>query len=120
MNVAPFVALLLIGPWLAVLGWLYWLYVRRRVPNGVPAGFDVGILLVAAAATIACTLAGYQAALGHGGPIWKHVAAALGAYAGFNAVLLLGLLRHWANRNSREMPGAARTSERPHKDVRAG
>lgn len=117
---APFVALLLIGPWLAVLGWLYWLYVRRRAPNGIPADFDACILLVAAAATIACTLAGYQLALGHGGPIWKHVAAALGAYAGFNLVLLIGLLRHWANRGSREMPVASRAGERPHEDVRAG
>jgi Mn2+/Fe2+ NRAMP family transporter len=55
----------------------------------------VGILLVAAIATIACTLAGYQAALGHGGPIWKQVAAALGAYAGFTVVILSGLSRHW-------------------------
>ena len=90
-----FIALLLIGPWLAVLGWLYWLYVRRRAANGVPAGFDVGVLLVAAIATIACTSIGYQAALGHGGPIWKQIAAPLAAYAGFNVVLLVGLLSHW-------------------------
>jgi hypothetical protein len=114
LNVAPFVALLLIGPWLAVLGWLYWLYVRRRVPNGIPAGFDAGVLVIAAAATIACTLAGYQAALGHGGPIWKQVAAALGAYAGFNAVLLFGLARHWASKDPR-------AGDRPHKQgARAG
>jgi hypothetical protein len=95
---AQFIALLLIGPWLAVLGWLYWLYVRRRAANGVSAGFDVGVLVVAALATIASTSFGYQAALGHGGPIWKQVAAALGAYAGFNVVVLFGLLRHWLAR----------------------
>ena len=98
---ARFIALLLIGPWLAVLGWLYWLYVRRRAANGVSAGFDVGVLLVAAVATIACTAIGYQAALGHGGPIWKQVAAPLAAYAGFNAVLLFGLLWHWRLRRRR-------------------
>ena len=37
---ARFVALLLIGPWLVVLGGLYWLYVRKRAANGIPAGFD--------------------------------------------------------------------------------
>ena len=92
---ARFVALLLIGPWLIVLGWLYWLYVRRRAGDGIPARFDAGVLAVAAVMTIACTAIGYEAALGHGGAIWKQVAAALAAYAGFNAVLLFGLLRHW-------------------------
>jgi hypothetical protein len=95
---ARFVALLLIGPWLLVLGWLYWLYVRRRAANGVSVRFDVGVLAIAALATIASTAFGYQAALGHGGPIWKQVAAALGAYAGFNVVVLFGLLRHWLAR----------------------
>lgn len=93
-----FIALLLIGPWLVVLGWLYWLYARRRAAHGVPAGFDVGVLIAAALATIAGATIGYEAALGHAGPIWKHVTAALGAYAGFNAAVLFGLLRHWQAR----------------------
>lgn len=95
---ARFIALLLIGPWLVVLGWLYWLYVRRRVVDGVPARFDTGVLVAAALATIAGTVIGYEAALGHAGPIWKQLTAALGAYAGFNAAVLFGLLRHWQAR----------------------
>lgn len=102
-----FIALLLIGPWLAVLGWLYWLYVRRRAANGIPAGFDVGVLLVAAIATIASTSIGYQAALGHGGPIWKQIAAPLAAYAGFNLVILFGLLRHWFARRRQRAKSVA-------------
>lgn len=98
---ARFIALLLIGPWLIVLSWLYWLYARKRAANGIPARFDIGVLIVSAVATVACTAIGYQAALGHGGPIWKHVAAALGAYAGFNLVILFGLLRHWQARRAR-------------------
>ena len=117
---ARFLALLLIGPWLMVLGWLYWLYARRRAASGVPATFDIGVLIASALATVACTAIGYEAAFGHGGPIWRQAAAALGAYAGFNLVILFGLLWHWANRGSREMPGASRAGERPHKDVRAG
>ncbi|HJP99666.1 MAG TPA: hypothetical protein VJ862_13985 [Rhodanobacteraceae bacterium] len=105
---AQFIALLLIGPWLAVLGWLYWLYVRRRAANGVSAGFDVGVLVIAALATIAATAFGYHVALGHGGPIWKQVAAALAAYAGFNVVVLCGLLRHWLARG-RMAPAGVRT-----------
>jgi hypothetical protein len=105
---AQFVALLLIGPWLIVLGWLYWLYVRRRAAHGVAARFDVGVLVVAALATIVCTSVGYQVALGHGGPIWKQVAAALGAYAGFNLVLALGLLYHaWQRRRMTSVPRAS-------------
>ena len=110
---ARFIALLLIGPWLVVLGWLYWLYARRRAARGVSARFDAGVLLASAVATVACTAIGYEAALGHGGAIWKQVAAALGAYAGFTLVILFGLIWHWANRGSR-------TGERPHEDVRAG
>src|SRR5690348_9743716 len=91
---ARFIALLLIGPWLVVLGWLYWLYVRRRAANGIPASFDAGVLVAAVLATIGCTAIGYEAAIGHGGAIWTQVAAALGAYAGFNLVLALGLLYH--------------------------
>jgi hypothetical protein len=98
---ARFIALLLIGPWLIVLGWLYWLYVRKSAANGIPARFDAGVLIVSAIATIACTAIGYEAALGHGGPIWKQAAAALGAYAGFNLVILFGLLRHWQARRAR-------------------
>lgn len=89
-----FIALLLIGPWLVVLGWLYWLYVRRRAANGIPASFDVGVLVASALATIGGAAIGYQAAIGHGGAIWTQVAAALGAYAGFNLVLAFGLLCH--------------------------
>lgn len=96
-----FIALLLIGPWLIVLGSLYWLYVRRRAANGISARFDVGVLIVSAIATVACTAIGYEAALGHGGAIWKQVAAALAAYAGFNLVILFGLLRHWLARRAR-------------------
>jgi hypothetical protein len=89
---ARFIALLLIGPWLVVLGWLYWLYARRRAAQGVSARFDIGVLVIAALVTIAGSALGYQAALGHGGAIWKQVAAALAAYAGFTIVVLFGLL----------------------------
>lgn len=104
---ARFIALLLIGPWLLVLGWLYWLYVRRAA-RGISARFDVAVLVAAAVATIGATAFGYQLALGHGGPIWKQVAAALGAYAGFTVVVLFGLLWHWLARG--RMTSAPRQS----------
>lgn len=107
---ARFLALLLIGPWLVVLGWLYWLYVRRRATHGVPARFDVGVLIAAALATIAGTAIGYEAAFGHADSIWQQVAAALGAYAGFNAAVLFGLVRHWQARRRAGVAAPQRSS----------
>ena len=104
---ARFIALLLIGPWLVVLAGLYWLYVRKRAANGIPAGFDVGVLMASAVATVACTAIGYEAAFGHGGAIWKQVAAALGAYVGFNLVILFGLSWHWLARRRRDASSQA-------------
>lgn len=95
---ARFIALLLIGPWLAVLAWLYWLYVRKSHATRQQARVDAIIVVAAFAMTIVGTLVGWEAAFGHAGRIWKQVAAALGAYAGFNLVLGIGLLRHWHHR----------------------
>jgi Mn2+/Fe2+ NRAMP family transporter len=89
-----FIAMLLIGPWLAVLSWLYWQYARRHTAQRISARFDAVILAVAWLAAVACALAAYQLALGHAGPIWKQVAAAWGAYPGFAVVLFFGLARH--------------------------
>lgn len=110
-----FVALLLIGPWLIVLGFLYWLYVRRRAANGVPASFDVAVLIVAALSTIVFTALAFEAgavAAARSGvdPVWKQMAAAWAAYPAYFCVLFLGLLRHWiAGRRQRRL---ARTAGR--------
>ncbi|MGH8233497.1 MAG: hypothetical protein ACREPU_04785 [Rhodanobacteraceae bacterium] len=94
-----FIALLLLAPCLAVLGWLYWLYVRRRAANGVSAGFDAGVLVAAALTSIACCGIFYDLDYGRVGPIWKQVAAVLATWAGFNVVLLYGLaLHYWLGR----------------------
>lgn len=106
---ARFIALLLIGPWLAVLAWLYWLYVRRSHATPRQARADKLIVVAAFVMAIVGTLVGWEAAFGHAGPIWKQVAAALGAYAGFNLVLGLGLLRHWHHR-TRDTAVLQRTS----------
>lgn len=95
-----FVALLLIGPCLAVLAWLYWLYVHRS--HTTPAGTraDAILIVAACAAAVAGALFAWDAAIGHGNSIWKYLAGPVGAYAGFNVVLGLGLLRHaWRRRH---------------------
>ena len=101
---ARFLALFLLTPCLIVLGWLYWMYVRRRATNDVPARFDAMILVVAAVCAIVGASVAYEAAIGHGDRIWKQLIAPVGAYAGFNIVLFAGLLRHWLVR--RRTPAA--------------
>lgn len=95
-----FIGLLLIGPWLIVLGFLYWLYARRRAANGVPAYFDAAVLVLAALSTIIFSAlafeAGANAALrANTDPVWKQIAAAWAAYPAYFIVLFFGLLRHW-------------------------
>lgn len=95
-----FIALLLIGPWLVVLGFLYWLYARRRVANGVSAAFDVVILILAAISTIVFTALAFEtgahaAARAHVDLVWKQMAAAWAAYPAFFMVLFAGLAWHW-------------------------
>ena len=104
-----FLAILLLAPWLAVLGWLYWLYVRRTHGAHTGAGADVLVLVCSVIAAIACTEIAYAMETGIAGPIWKQVAAALACYAGFSAVLLIGLLRHVWLRRRRAAGAAART-----------
>lgn len=94
-----FLAILLLAPWLAVLGWLYWLYVRRVHGAYTHARTDALLLMLAVIAAIVCAEVAYALETGIAGAIWKQVAAALACYAGFSAVLLTGLLRHaWLRR----------------------
>lgn len=94
-----FLAVLLLAPWLAVLGWLYWLYVRRVHGAHTRARIDAALLIAAFIAAIVCADVTYVLETGIAGAIWKQVAAALACYAGFSTVLLIGLLRHaWLRR----------------------
>lgn len=94
---ARFIALLLIGPWLAVLSWLYWLYTRRRrAVDGVSARFDAGIIVAGWLSAVLCTALAFHAAYGRiGGALWQQIAAAWAAYPGYFVVLFFGLFWHW-------------------------
>ena len=90
------VPLLLNAPPLAVLGWLYW----RFAGNPSARRVDVAALVLACAGAIACSMLAFHLASGHAGAIWKHVAAAVAAYGGFNVVLLADLARRqWSRRH---------------------
>lgn len=87
-----FLAILLLAPWLAVLGGLYWAFPRALPRTLARRAFDLAALLLAALAALLLADAGYSADHGDAGAIWKQVIAALAAYGGFAAVLLAALL----------------------------
>ena len=105
-----FLAVLLLAPWLAVLGWLYWLYARRVHGPHTRARTDAVFLVAAFIAAIACADITYVLETGTAGAIWKQVAAALACYAGFSTVLSVGLLRHaWLRRRHGARAGGKRS-----------
>jgi hypothetical protein len=96
----PFLAVLLLAPWLLVLAFCYWYFPRRLPRTAARRVFDgVAVLAAVAVATVvalhasAATVPAATDALGHrSGDIWPQVLSALCAYAGFVIVLALAML----------------------------
>ena len=82
---------LLIAPWLTVLGWAYWARTRRYAVAG-SRGPDAVALVLAAIVAVAFSLIAFADAALIYGPMWKFICAALAAYGGFVGVLLVALL----------------------------
>ena len=91
-----YLSILLLGPWLLVLCWIYWAYPRDMPRSAQRRSFDVLVLLLTAVATTLAALAGFDTVtvpevgeLGRpSGGIWQQVLPDLYAYAAFSAVLL--------------------------------
>ncbi len=92
-------SLILFLPWFCIIGGLYCVY-PRKPRNAARWIADLGVLALAAAASIAAMRWSFHAASGIGGPLWKHVLATLMTYGLFLAVIALALpLRaHWLGR----------------------
>ncbi|MDE2306897.1 MAG: hypothetical protein KGJ97_01255 [Xanthomonadaceae bacterium] len=100
----PYLALLLFAPWLLILGWAYASYPKSLPRVAARRLFDALALLLAASASVAGALYGFQRAAppaavppGHAsGAIWQQVLPALAAYGAYAALLVLALLlRRW-------------------------
>ena len=98
-----YLAILLLSPWLLVLGGLYLAYPKSLARTAARYTFDVVALAVVAFVTVEFAMLGFdqatlpgQNALGHmSGAIWQQVLPALYGYAAFSVALLLALLiRH--------------------------
>lgn len=90
---------LLIAPWLAVLGWAYWARTQRHVVAS-GRGPDLAALALAAIVAVAFSLAAFADAAPRYGPMWKFIFAALAAYGGFVGVLALALLVRGSGRRT--------------------
>lgn len=99
-----YLALLLLAPWLLILGWAYFAYPKSLPRTPARRSFDVIALLLAVGATMAAAVLGYEAVqvpqaaqLGRAsGAIWQQVLPALCGYGACVAVLLVALVvRHW-------------------------
>ena len=79
-------AVLLLAPWFAVLGWIYW----RTAPAAYAAarGFDIAALVGAVALSIGGMVLGLQYEPAGHHPIIREIVASLIAYKGFLLVLV--------------------------------
>jgi len=95
-----YLAILLLAPWLLILGWAYWAYPKSLPRTRARRGFDVAALLLAALAAIQCSNAAYDTAavptVGQYGPssgaIWQQVLPALYGYGACVVVLVLAMI----------------------------
>ncbi len=95
-----YLAILLLAPWLLILGWAYWAYPKSLPRTRRRRLFDAAMLLVAASLGARMALYGFDAvsvaAAGQYGPqsgaIWKQVLPALCGYGAFVAVLVAALI----------------------------
>jgi hypothetical protein len=96
--------LLLLAPWFAVLGWIYW---RTAPPRFAAArGFDVASIISAVAlAAVGMALGLRYEPVGHH-PIIREIAASVIAYKAF--LLVLGAAWFWRGRIT--APAAGRRS----------
>ncbi|MHA6204647.1 hypothetical protein ACXU4B_09505 [Dyella soli] len=95
-----YLAILLLAPWLLVLGWAYWTFPRDLPRIAARRVFDVAVLLLAAFAAWQCAAMAFDAAVVPGmgqygrtsGAIWQQVLPALYGYGACVLVLLLALV----------------------------
>lgn len=95
-----YLAILLLAPWLLILGWAYWAFPKSLPRTSARKFFDLVALLLAALAAVQSAVVGFEAAtvpsVGQFGPssgaIWQQVLPALYGYGACVAVLLVAML----------------------------
>lgn len=95
-----YLSLLLLGPWLILLAWVYWAALKRSRSHWRHKAYDMVVVIVALIAAYGCALAAYDGvaiqSVGdfgrESGGIWKQVMPALYGYGAFAVVMIIGML----------------------------
>ncbi len=95
-----YLAIMLLAPWLIVLGWAYWAYPKSLLKNMTRRAFDVLALIAATIAAIQSAIVAFDAVVlpeadqfgPKSGAIWQQVVPALYGYGAFVAVLVIALV----------------------------
>ncbi|GLQ88312.1 hypothetical protein [Dyella flagellata] len=95
-----YLSLLLLGPWLVMLAWAYWVVEKRFRVTWQLKLYDVMVVLMALGVACGSALVAFddiaiQNVGGFGresGGIWKQVMPALYGYGAFAAVMVLGIV----------------------------
>ena len=95
-----YLAILLLAPWLLILGWAFWAYPKSLPRTSLRRSFDIAALLLAAFAAVECANTAFDMATvptvgqyGHAsGAIWQQVLPALYGYGACVVVLVLALI----------------------------
>lgn len=95
-----YLAILLLAPWLLILGWAYWAFPKSLPRTRARRSFDAAALLLAAFAAVECAGTAFDTATvpaaGQFGPasgaIWQQVLPALYGYGACMLVLVLATI----------------------------
>lgn len=107
-----YLSLLLLGPWLILLAWIYWAALKRSRTTRLHKVYDMAVVAVALSAAYGFALVAYDdiaiqsvGNLGReSGGIWKQVMPALYGYGAFAAVMVVGMaLRFSLRRRKRQL-----------------
>jgi hypothetical protein len=98
-----YLSLLLLGPWLVLLAWVYWAAGKRFRVSWAFKAYDLLIVVVALVAAYGSALLAYDGvavqSVGNfgreSGSIWKQVMPALYGYGSFAAVMIVGMATRW-------------------------
>ncbi|HUA81901.1 MAG TPA: hypothetical protein VL997_16110 [Dyella sp.] len=95
-----YLSLLLLGPWLLILAWIYWAVLKRFRVSWWLKAYDMAVIFIALGLAYASALIAFDdiaiqnvGSFGReSGGIWKQVMPALYGYGAFAAVMTAGLV----------------------------
>lgn len=95
-----YLSVLLLGPWLILLAWAYWVAWKRSRVTWWHKAYDIAVIVVALVAACGCALVAYNdvasQSIGNfgreSGGIWKQVMPALYGYGAFAATMVVGMV----------------------------